>query len=142
MSFREIARFYLFYTITIAPPVPVVAASNNRCILPCKNNCKCRHARRVVGAAALPSACSNQSSPTTSRTELGCRGRTFEVRLRTKAEAPAEIPNAITLKTGPAHSNDEGVYTWSAALNIQTSKRPTVIDSAAETSLRPLRTYR
>ena len=56
-----------------------------------------------------------------------------------KEEAPAEITNAIALKTGPAQSNDGGVYTWSAAFNIQTSRRPTAIDSAAETSLRPLR---
>ena len=91
---------------------------------------------------ALAAGSSQQSGLIIRRAELGCRFRALEVRRMPKEEAPAEIANAIALKTGAAQSNDGGVYTWSAAFNIKTSRRPTKIDYAAETSLRPLQTHR
>ena len=80
--------------------------------------------------------------PNHSEGGAGLSGRALEVRRMPKEEAPAEITNAIAQKSGPAQSNDGGVYTRSAASNIQTSRRPTKIDYAAETLLRPLRTHR
>ena len=81
---------------------------------------------------ALAAGSSQQSGLIIRRAELGCRFRALEVRRMPKEEAPAEIRNAIALKTGQAQGNDGGILTWSAAFNIKTSGRPTKIDSAAE----------